>query len=50
MLRVITQLEAQFIIETLRECANSDSDVEDACNECIEILESLDTMREEDYE
>lgn len=50
MLRVITQLECLFIIETLQECADSDTNVEEACHECIEILQSLDSIREEDYE
>lgn len=50
MLRVITEEEALFIIDTLHECAAATDDVEDAVQECLEILESLDRVREEDYE
>lgn len=49
MLLVITLAEKQFIVEVLQECIAACDDVESAVEECIEILNSLDGIREEDY-
>lgn len=54
MLHILTAGELQFLIETLEECARASDDVEDAVDECLEILTSLDTMASnellDDYE
>lgn len=50
MLLVITKGERQFIVDTLHECINTSEDLEDACEECIELLIELDTIEQEEYE
>lgn len=50
MLFVITKGERQFILDTLRECIDTSEDLEDACEECVDLLLSLDSKTQEEYE
>lgn len=47
---VITSGEIQFIVDTLKECASENENVEEAVEECIELLEALETVTIEELE